>query len=66
MRGRHHYTIILHTIYDHYECEEPNKEEILFQTNKRAIAELYVAEHSYLEEYDSDWFYKFLELRKDY
>ena len=62
MRGKHHYTIELVTIYD----DEPQTIKILFKTNKRAIAEWYVYTHEYLRIDDSDYCYRFLNLRKDF
>ena len=64
MRGRHHYKVILITIYD--DDDEPTTEKILYETNKRLKAELCVERHNYLRIDNSDYCYRYLYIHKDY
>ena len=66
MRGKHHWTVILHIqYYDEWE-DEPDRQEILYETNKRAKADDFVYTHRHLENLDSDYVYSRLWIRKDY
>ena len=62
MRGKHHWTVLLISIYD----DEPTTEKVLFQTNKRIKADMFVESHRYMEIDDSDYCYVYLHIRKDY
>ena len=62
MRGKHHWTVLLVVMYD----DEPTREKVLYQTNKRIKADMFVESHRYMEINDSDYCYVYLYIRKDY
>ena len=62
MRGRHHWSVLLVSMYD----DEPTIEKELFKTNKRIKADMFVESHEYMEVLDSDYCYITLRIRKDY
>lgn len=62
MRGKHHYQVLLITMYD----DEPTTKKVIYQTNKRLKAELFVINHEYLRIDDSDYCYRYLHIQKDY
>lgn len=62
MRGKHHWTVLLVAMYD----DEPTREKVLYQTNKRIKTYMFVESHRYMEINDSDYCYVHLYIRKDY
>ena len=46
--------------------DEPTTKKVVYQTNKRLKAELFVIDHEYLRIDDSDYCYRYLHIQKDY